>query len=290
MAVILDGKSVALGLREDLIKRVHKLADKNEEPTIQIIRVGDRPDNLSYEKSILKNCEIIGIKGVVKSLPNDIKQCDLEKVIRQSNEDRNIHGILLFRPLPEHLDLEVIRRLINPIKDIDCMSPANIGRVLEPDWNGIAPCTPKAVMALMKHYNIPLEGKNVAMVGASLVVGRPLSMLLVDKFATVSVCHIYTKDVPTYTKKADIVITACGVPKLFGEKYFNENSIVIDVGINFDKNGKLCGDVDYDKVVEEVKAITPTAGGIGIITTTILLSHVVDACEAMANSKTTCLC
>lgn len=285
MGVKLDGKPVAQALREDLIKRVQKLTSENNTPTVQIIRVGERPDNLSYEKGILKNCELLGIKSNVKCLPAEVSQEELVDVIKQANEDCNVHGILLFRPLPDHLDLEVIRNIINPVKDIDCMSPLNIGRVFNPNQRGIAPCTPKAVMALLKYYNIPLEGANVAMVGASLVVGRPLAMLLVDQFATVSVCHIYTKDIPSYTTKADIVITACGVPKLFGEKYFNENSIVIDVGINFDKDGNLCGDVDYNAVFDKVKAITPTAGGIGIITTTILLSHVVEACETLSQSN-----
>lgn len=285
MGVKLDGKPVVQALREDLIKRVQKLSEENNTPTVQIVRVGDRPDNLSYEKSIIKNCELLGIRSVINGLPEDITQEELVDVIEQANEDNNVHGILLFRPLPEHLDLEEIRKIINPAKDIDCMSPLNIGRILEDDQKGIAPCTPKAVMALLRHYNIPLEGTNVAMVGASLVVGRPLSMLLVEAFATVAICHIYTQDVPSYTTKADVVITACGVPKLFGEKYFNENTIVIDVGINFDENGKLCGDVDYDVVFDKVKAITPTAGGIGIITTTILLSHVVDACETLTQSK-----
>lgn len=285
MAVKLDGKPVAQALREDLMKRVQKLTDENNIPTLQIIRVGERPDNLSYEKSILKNCENLGIHSVVKSLPDETTQGELEDAIKQANEDCGIHGILLFRPLPDHLDLEAIRKIINPVKDVDCMSPINIGGLLDDNQIGIAPCTAKAVMALLKYYDIPLEGTNVAMVGASLVVGRPLAMLLVEKFATVSVCHIYTKDVPSYTTKADVVITACGVPKLFGEKYFNENSVVIDVGINFDKNGNLCGDVDYDAVFDKVKAITPTAGGIGVITTTILLSHVVEACEALAQSS-----
>lgn len=282
MAIKLDGKPVVQSLRKDLIKRIQKLTEQNNTPTIQIIRVGERQDDLSYEKSILKNCEILGIKSSVKCLSDEIIQEELEEVIKQSNEDSSIHGILFFRPLPDHLNLQAITDMINPIKDIDCMSPTNMGGIFQTKQKGIAPCTPKAVIALLKHYNIPLEGANVAMIGASLVVGRPLAMLLVDEFATVSVCHIYTQDVPSYTTKADIVITACGVPKLFGEKYFNENSIIIDVGINFDENGKLCGDVDYDKVFDKVKAITPTAGGIGIITTTILLSHVVDACETLA--------
>lgn len=285
MAVKLDGRPVTQALREDLIKRVLKLTKEGNTPTLQIIRIGERGDDLSYEKSILKNCDKIGINSVVKALTEETTQEELEEVIKHANEDSGIHGILLFRPLPEHYDLEAIRKIINPAKDVDCMSPVNIGKLLSDNQFSIAPCTAKAVMALLKYYDIPLEGTNVVMVGASLVVGRPLSMLLVNEFATVSICHIYTQDVPFYTTQADIVITACGVPKLFGEKYFNENSTVIDVGINFDKEGNLCGDVDYDGVFDKVKAITPTAGGIGVITTTILLSHVVGASEALTQQN-----
>lgn len=280
VGVKLDGKPVAQALRDDIIKRVEKLTSNNNTPTIEIVRIGERSDDLSYEKSVLKNCELLGIQSKVTALPTDITQEELVNVIETANENDGVHGILLFRPIPEHLDLEEIRNIINPVKDIDCMSPLNIGNVLEEDQSGIAPCTAKAVMELLKYYKIPLKGTDVTVVGASLVVGRPLALLLIEEFATVSVCHIHTKDVPSYTTKSEVVVTACGVPKLFKENYFTENTTVIDVGINF-ADGKLCGDVDYDAVFDKVKAITPTAGGIGIITTTILLGHVVNACETM---------
>lgn len=288
MGVKLDGKPVAQALREDLIKRVEKLAEKNVTPTIQIIRVGENPSDLSYERGILKNCDLIGIKSRIRVLPLDVTQDELVNIIKEYNVDPDVHGILLFRPLPSHIDLQVIRNVINPVKDIDCMNPINLERVMEPNFSGIGPCTAKAVIALMKYYNMPLKGADITVVGASLVVGKPLANMLTEEFATVSLCHIFTKDVAAYTKNAEIVVTACGVPKLFGEKYFNENAIVIDVGINFDKDGKLCGDVDYDAVFDKVKAITPTAGGIGVITTTILLSHVVEACEALTAAKSCC--
>ncbi|MBB6217321.1 methylenetetrahydrofolate dehydrogenase (NADP+)/methenyltetrahydrofolate cyclohydrolase [Anaerosolibacter carboniphilus] len=284
MGVKLDGKPVVQHLREDIKKRVALLEEDGNTPTMLIIRVGEREDDISYEKSILKNCEILGIRSFVKCLPVDVSQEDLIAVIEQANTNDDIHGIMLFRPLPAHLDLEVIRDVINPMKDIDCMNPVNLQKVLETNVKGIAPCTPKAVVELLKYYNIPLEGANITMVGSSLVVGKPLGLLLIEEKATVTFCHIYTKDVAAFTTKADIVIVAIGKAKLIKDNYFNENTVVIDVGINVTEDGKICGDVDYDLVFDKVKAITPTVGGIGIITTTILLSHVVEACETFVQS------
>ena len=164
----------------------------------------------------------------------------------------------------------MVPNLINPAKDIDCMSPINLEKVFEGNSTGFAPCTPKAVIEVLKHYDIPLKGANVAVAGRSLVVGKPLAMLLLDENATVTVCHSRTKDMPSVTAKADIVVAAIGKAKFMAKEYFSENQIVIDVGINDDGNGKICGDVDYDEVIDKVKALTPPIGGVGLITTTIL--------------------
>lgn len=281
MAIKLEGKPVANKLKKELIKRIQFLKKNNKYPTLQIIRIGESKDDISYEKSLSKNCEKLGIECVIKGLPLEVTQQELETTIKEANLNNKVHGILLFRPLPETLDIEPIKELIDPRKDVDSMCPINIANAFRSDDQAISPCTAKAVMALLDFYGIDLKGANVTIVGASSVVGSPLAMLLINKFATVSVCHIYTNDISTYTKSADIVISATGVPKLLGEKHFTEHSIVIDVGINFDEKGNLCGDVDYEKVFNKVKAITPTAGGIGAITTTILLSHVVRACESL---------
>ena len=159
------------------------------------------------------------------------------------------------------------------------MSPVNLGKVFKGNSNGFAPCTPKAVVKLLKHYEIPLQGANVVVAGRSLVVGKPLAMLLLDENATVTICHSRTKDMPSVTAKADIVVAAIGKAKFMNEDYFSKDSIVVDVGINDDGNGKICGDVDFDQVFDKVKAITPAIGGVGLITTTLLLGHVVQACE-----------
>ncbi|MEG0774314.1 bifunctional 5,10-methylenetetrahydrofolate dehydrogenase/5,10-methenyltetrahydrofolate cyclohydrolase [Clostridium sp.] len=282
MGLKLEGKPVVQYLRENIKNRVSDLVEKNITPTLLIIRVGQREDDISYERSILKNCELLGIKGQVKSLLVDVSMEDLTKVMEAANKDSDIHGIMIFRPLPNHLDIDTIKNIINPLKDVDCMSPINLQKVFEGNSTGYAPCTPKAVVELLKYYKIPLKGANVVVAGRSLVVGKPLSMLLLDENATVTICHSRTKDMPCVTAKADIVVAAIGKAKFMDEKYFTANSIVVDVGINVDDNGKMCGDVDFDSVFDKVQALNPAIGGVGIITTTILLDHVIKACEKLS--------
>ena len=284
MGVRLAGKPVVESLRENIKSRVATLGEKNIHPTLLLIRVGEREDDLSYERSILKNCDLLGIKINVMQLPVDVTMEAIRQVFEEANQDSNIHGIMIFRPLPDQLDPEEIRNLIDPRKDIDCMSPVNLEKVFEGHSDGFAPCTPKAVIELLKHYEFPLKGANVVVAGRSLVVGKPLGMLLLDENATVTICHSRTKDMPSVTAKADIVVAAIGKAKFMNADYFSENSIVVDVGINDDGNGSICGDVDYDNVFDKVKAITPAIGGVGLITTTLLLGHVVQACESLNNS------
>lgn len=282
MGLKLEGKPVVQYLRENIKKRVSDLVEKNISPTLLLIRVGQREDDISYERSILKNCELLGIKGKVKSLPVDVSMEHLTKVMEDANGDSDVHGIMIFRPLPNHLDIDIIKNIIDPVKDVDCMSPVNLQKVFEGNSTGYAPCTPKAVIELLKYYKIPLKGANVVVAGRSLVVGKPLAMLLLDENATVTICHSRTKDMPSVTAKADIVVAAIGKAKFMDEKYFTANSIVVDVGINVDDNGKMCGDVDFDSVFDKVQSLNPAIGGVGIITTTILLDHVVKACEKLS--------
>ncbi|WP_071393738.1 bifunctional 5,10-methylenetetrahydrofolate dehydrogenase/5,10-methenyltetrahydrofolate cyclohydrolase [Bacillus tuaregi] len=285
MGIKLAGKPVVENLREQIKARVAVLNEKQVAPTLLLIRVGQREDDIWYERSILKNCNLLGIQCQVRELPIDVTMDELKQVFQEENDNPNVHGIMIFRPLPEQLDPEEIRNLIDPAKDIDCMSPVNLEKVFEGNSNGFAPCTPKAVIELLKHYDIPLQGANVAVAGRSLVVGKPLAMLLLDEHATVTICHSRTKDMPAVTGKADIVVAAIGKAKFMTEEYFTEGQIVVDVGINDDGNGKIAGDVDYDAVFDKVKGITPATGGIGLITTTILLNHVVQACENLTNGR-----
>lgn len=282
MIHVLNAKPVVAAMKNMLLEEISQLKTTGITPTLGIIRVGDRPDDVYYESSIIKNCDSLGIETKTYTLEQNISMEDFVTVVEEANHDSAIHGILIFRPLPKQLDEDVIKHIINPAKDIDCMSPQNLAKVFEGDTQGMVPCTPAAVVETLKHYEVNLQGANVAVVGRSLVVGKPLSMMLLQENATVTICHSKTKDMPEITKKADIVVAAIGKAKFIDDKYISEKSIVIDVGINDAGDGKICGDVDYENVADKVSAITPVPGGIGTVTTTILLKHVVLACKKLA--------
>lgn len=282
MAEVLKGIDVAKGIKEKLKE---KIETQSEAPALAIVRLGNDPSDLSYERGILKNCESVGIKPIVYAKEIDTDIDSLLKLINQLNNDDNISGILVFRPLPKHIDEELIRMSISPDKDVDCMNPLNLGKIFEGKMDDFSPCTPKAAMELMKYYNIDLEGKNVVLINRSLVVGKPLAMMLLEENATVTICHSRTKDLKSITKAADIVITALGKPEYLDESYFSPDSIIIDVGVGQTAEGKLSGDVDYENVSSKVKKITPVPGGVGSITTSILLDQVYKAYENIKERK-----
>ncbi|AUM98639.1 bifunctional 5,10-methylene-tetrahydrofolate dehydrogenase/5,10-methylene-tetrahydrofolate cyclohydrolase [Clostridium botulinum] len=279
MTKILYGNEVALKIKEDLNLRIDKLKEKNIIPKLAILRMGNKPDDIAYERSIIKSCEKLNIETKVEKLNEDILEEDFLKLMESLNNEKGIHGILVFRPYPKHLNENIINSSIALNKDVDCMHPLNLERIFEGDLNGFMPCTPEAVIEILKYYDIDLKGKNIVIINRSMVVGKPLSMMVLSHNATVTICHSKTIDLPSITKKADIVVTAIGKAKLVKEEYFNEDSIVIDVSINVDENGKLCGDVDFENVKEKVEAITPVPKGVGSVTTTLLLKHIVDAAE-----------
>lgn len=279
MTNILSGRPVVSAIHKGIKLEVQELNARGIIPTMGIIRVGNRSDDIAYENSIIRNCESVGVKTQQYLFDENVTMEEFVPIVKQINSDKDIHGVLMFRPLPPQLDIEVIKHLISPIKDIDCMNPISLGRVFEGMQEGFAPCTPKAVMELLKFYEIPLLGANVVIINSSSVVGRPLAMLMLDQKATVTICHSKTRQLADVSSKGDIVIAAVGKPKLFGAEYFNEASIVLDVGINEYEEGKICGDVDYDKVAEKVAGISPVPGGVGAVTTAILVRHSVDACK-----------
>lgn len=279
MADILRGKAVADSIKEQMVKDIEALNEEGKVPKLGIVRLGQNPGDISYEKSIIKNCDALGIETEVFEREEGITTEELVELIEELNENNNISGILVFRPLPKHIDEEVITNTISPKKDVDCMHPLNLEKIFEGDLSGFAPCTPKAAMEVLKHYNIPLEGKNVVVVNRSMVVGKPLAMMLLEENATVTICHSRTQNLEEITKKADVVVVALGRAKFFDESYFNEDSIIIDVGVSLDEEGKLSGDVDFDKLSPIVDKITPVPGGVGSVTTSILLSQVVLACK-----------
>lgn len=277
MAKVLKGNVVAKEIKEQMKNKLIELEKIGKYPTLGIIRLGNNPGDISYEKSIIKACDAIGIKTNVYEEEISLDTNGLIELMEKLNNDDNISGILLFRPLPKHIDEEAIKNAINPEKDVDCMHPLNLEKIFEGDLTGFSPCTPKAAMEILLFNDVDLEGKNVVVINRSMVVGKPLAMMLLEENATVTICHSRTKNLEEITKRADVVVTALGKPKFFDKKYFNENSIVIDVGVGIDSEGKLSGDVDYDNVSDLVEMITPVPGGVGSVTTTILLNQVIHA-------------
>ena len=271
-ALIMRGPEVSAGMKDSLITEAAKL-----KPVLAIIRVGARPDDLSYERGIIKRFDPLGISVKVHELPESISQNEFDSEFAKINSDSTNNGVLLFRPLPKNLSDDYAVNAIDPRKDIDCMSPVNLAGVFAGDKDSFAPCTPLAVMEMLRFYGINLSGKNVAIVGRSLVLGRPLAMLMLAENATVTICHTRTQNLQEVCKRADIVIAAAGKARMITPDYVNENSIVVDVGINLDENNKLCGDVDFENVSSIVKAISPVPGGVGAVTTSILAKNLIKA-------------
>lgn len=280
---IIKGKPVADKISENLIKEVNDLSKEGIIPKLAIVRVGARPDDLAYERGALKRCQTIGIETEVIELEENITQEEYIKAVHKLNEDEKVNGILTFRPLPKHLNEDVIKYEIDPNKDIDCFNPINISKILENDKSGYPPCTPTAVVEILKYYDVDLSGANIVVLGRSMVVGKPVSMLLLNENATVTICHSRTKNLPEITSNADILVAAVGKANMVKEEYIKDGSIVIDVGINVDDQGNLCGDVDTNNVLDKVSMITPVPGGVGSVTTSILASHVVKACKLQNN-------
>lgn len=281
MAQQLMGKAVADAVCEKLKADVDALRAKGTSPKLAIVRVGERGDDIAYERSAMKRMAALDIDVENVLLPEDISQEALEDTFRKVNEDAAVHGIMIFQPLPKHLSAKPLVDMIHPLKDVDGISPLNSAKVFAGDASGVAPCTPAACMAILAHYGVDLTGKRVVVVGRSMVVGRPLSMLLLKENATVTICHTRTKELADRLKEADIVIAAAGKAKMITAEMVRPETVVIDVGINVDENGKLVGDVDYEAVEPIVSAITPVPGGVGGVTTAILAQHVVVAAKGL---------
>jgi len=281
MSIIMKGSEVASAMKEELLREVEKLAQKGIVPELAIVRVGARPDDLAYERGAIKKMGGMGIHCKVIELPESISQADFEKEFSAVNSNPDIHGILLFRPLPKQLNEDAVRSMINPKKDIDCMSPVNMAKVFAGDESGFAPCTAEAVMEVLAHYAIDVRGKRVTVVGRSMVVGKPLSMLLLKKNATVTICHTKTINLEETCRNAEILVAAAGKAAMITADFVSENAVVVDVGINVDSDGKLCGDVDFDTVAPKAASITPVPGGVGAVTSSVLAKHVVRAANSL---------
>jgi len=278
MAKLLKGKDVVEALNARLSKNVEELKARGVTPTLAILRVGERPDDLSYERGAIKRCQSVGVDVRVEALPADVSEQLFFDKLEELNQDKTIHGILMFRPLPKHIDGEKARKMLAASKDVDGCTDLSLAGVFTGTKLGFAPCTAEAAMEILKYYNIPLVGKKVAVIGRSLVIGRPVAMLLMHENATVTICHTKTSDVASITRDADIVVVASGQMESVGTSYLKEGQVVIDVGISWNEaKNKLCGDVIFDEAEPLVEAITPVPGGVGGVTTSILVKHVIEA-------------
>lgn len=272
------GMPAVKAMAEEFKSRVAALKERGVYPKLAVVRVGEREDDIAYEKGIVKRFGTVEADVEVIKLPIDIDEESFEETIRRLNEDEKVHGILVFRPLPKQLDDNRLKEIIRPDKDVDSISMANAAKVFAGDKTGYAPCTAQAVMELLEHNKIDLTGKKVVIVGRSLVVGKPLAMLMLGRNATVTVCHTRTKNIAEECKRADILVACAGSAKMIKRDFTNPDQIVVDVGINF-IDGAMCGDVDYDDVAEHVAAITPVPGGVGTVTTSVLLKHTLESAE-----------
>lgn len=285
MAKILKGRPVADAINEELIPRIKACKLEGTTPTLAIIRVGERDDDLSYERGAEKRCETLGLRLKKIILAAHCAQDELLAAIDEVNNDPSIHGCLMFRPLPTHLDDAIACAALNPAKDVDGITESSLYGVFANRAIGFPPCTAEACVRLIEHYGYELSGAKVAVVGRSLVIGKPVSMMLQAKNATVTMCHTRTRDLPATCKEADMLIVAAGHIDTIDANATRPDQIIIDVGINWDdESRKLIGDVAFDEVEPLVRAITPVPGGVGSVTTAILAKHTVESAErALAN-------
>ena len=276
--IIIDGKKIADEIMEGLKPRIQKLKKKNINPTLAIVLVGDDPSSKIYVTNKQKACEKTGISSNLYEFPESMKEEKLISLIQQLNNDRKIHGIIVQIPLPDHINENKILSLVSPEKDIDCLNPVNIGKLLIGDEH-IAPCTPRGIIRMLEKMKIPVEKKNVVIINRSNIVGKPLAMMLTNRSATVTICHSKTKFLSQHTKKAEILITATGVPNLIKKDMIKEGIVIIDAGISY-KDGKVYGDVDFENVKDMASYITPVPGGVGPMTVAMILENTLILAES----------
>lgn len=285
MAAILKGAPVVAAMNEVNAARCAALSEKGIIPTLAVVRVGAREDDLSYERGVMTRCGKVGVAVRQFLLPADASQDELLDVIQKINADASIHGCLLFRPLPKQFDDRTIRAALDPKKDIDGITDGSLAGVFTNTAIGYPPCTAQACLEILKYYQIPLSGKRAVVVGRSLVVGKPAAMMLDRENATVTMCNSRTQDLPALCREADVVVVAIGRMGAIGGDALREGQVVVDVGIHVNEEGKLCGDVRFSEADPLVDAITPVPGGVGTVTTSVLVGHVVDAAEKAAAAQ-----
>lgn len=283
MAIELKGAPAAAAINARAQAALEELKLRGILPTLAILRVGGREDDIAYEAGAMKRCATVGVEVQRRILAESVSQAELMENIRSLNEDSAVHGILLLLPLPAHLDGEAARLALSPEKDVDGITPGSLAMVFSGSGEGFPPCTAQACIEILDHYGIDCTGKRAVIIGRSLVVGKPLSMMLLAKQATVTICHTRTKDMPTITREAELLIAAAGKAEMVNADFLSPGQTLIDVGINF-VDGRMCGDVDFASAAPIVSALTPVPGGVGTVTTSVLVSHVVEA-AARQNAK-----
>ncbi len=284
MAQILKGAPVVAAMNEANAARCAALKEKGITPTLAVVRVGAREDDLSYERGVMTRCGKVGVEVKQYLLPADAAQDDLLKVIAQINADPSIHGCLLFRPLPRQFDDRTVRAALAPEKDIDGITDGSLAGVFTNTAIGYPPCTAQACLEILKYYSIPLSGRRAVVVGRSLVVGKPAAMMLDRENATVTICNSRTQDLPALCREADVLVVAMGRMGAIGGDCLRAGQVVVDVGIHVNEEGRLCGDVRFAEAEPVVDAITPVPGGVGTVTTSVLVGHVVEAAEKKLGS------
>lgn len=281
MAELLKGAPVAGAITRRNVQAVEELKSKGVTPTLAIVRLGEKPEDLAYEKGALKRAEKTGVTVKQFIFPETMTEKALIKEIGKINKDDSIHGVLMFRPLPEHIDEKAVCEALAPEKDLDGITSGSMAGVFMDAPIGYPPCTAEAVMELLDHYDVPLKGSKVTIFGRSLVIGKPVAMMLMGRHATITVCHSRTAidDFRAAGAGADVVVSAMGRAKMIGAEVLGSEQTIIDVGINMDEDGNLCGDVNFEEAEEKAAAITPVPGGVGSVTTAVLMKHVVQAAQ-----------
>lgn len=274
----LKGAAVAAEIKNKAGEKLSRLEGENIK--LAIVRVGEREDDLAYERGAKKTMSKLGIETQTYAFSQDISMEEFVQEYSSINNDPAIDGILVLRPLPAQLDERKIAEMTDPLKDVDGINPINMAKVFEADTTGFAPCTAQAAVEILKFYDIKLNGAKVVIAGRSTVVGKPLAMLLLKENATVTMCHSHTRELASLCREADIFIAAVGKARNFNRRFVSTKTVVVDVGINTDADGSLCGDVDYDDIATYASAATPVPGGVGAVTTAVLAEHVVRAALA----------
>ncbi|MBR2715380.1 MAG: bifunctional methylenetetrahydrofolate dehydrogenase/methenyltetrahydrofolate cyclohydrolase FolD [Ruminococcus sp.] len=278
MYKIIDGKLVSQSVKDSVKAEVEVLKEKGVEVTLAVIIVGDDPASRVYVNNKKKACEYVGFKSLEYALPADTTQDELMELVTELNEREDVNGILCQLPLPKHLDEKAIIEAISYKKDVDAFHAVNVGKIMIGDYDFL-PCTPAGVMEMLSYYDIDVTGKNCVVIGRSNIVGKPMAMLLLHKNGTVTITHSRTVDLKNVTNKADVLVAAIGKAKFVGADMVKDGAVVIDVGMNRDENGKLCGDVDFDSVAPKCSYITPVPGGVGPMTIAVLMKNTLKACK-----------